>query len=391
MAASFSNSSMPMSTAAPSDKGFPAMVGDFKFFGCLTGKFADLKNMASDPKMDLNLCAASCPSEFMGVVGKDCFCGDKIDMSATKKEDKSKCNTPCPGNKEQMCGGTGMSKRAVPEGAAVSVYQRVQGTRTTTITSTHVGTITSCAPTVTNCPIGRKTHGVVTKTVAICPAPKWHAEKIICCGNFCAPEYPCQGPHCVNHRVICEGEHCRTEVCDTEDWHKLVICKGGKCHYSQCQGDECGRKIVCYNGVCVREECYANECDNNMMCKGKDCGWEVSPKGEDSKKLIICDVNGQNCKHVQPAPKPEPAPGPKPRPDNNDKGKPNGNDMNNKPKPGPNDNNKPKPGPNDNGKPMPKPNPDQGAKPTGMPIVTGGVAKQGVSFLAAALGLVVFA
>ncbi len=70
MAASFTNSSMPMTTGTPDDKAFPNMVGDFKFFGCLTGKFADLKNMASDPKMTLDLCAASCPSEFMGVVGK---------------------------------------------------------------------------------------------------------------------------------------------------------------------------------------------------------------------------------------------------------------------------------------------------------------------------------
>ena len=70
--AQFTNSSMPtpVPTGAPDNNAFPSPIGDFKFLGCLTGTFPGFKLIASDDKMSLDLCAASCPSQIMGVVGK---------------------------------------------------------------------------------------------------------------------------------------------------------------------------------------------------------------------------------------------------------------------------------------------------------------------------------
>ncbi|OAA75863.1 Carbohydrate-binding WSC [Akanthomyces lecanii RCEF 1005] len=352
--AQFTNSSMPMPvpTGAPDNKAFPNTVGEFKFLGCLTGTFPGFKKMASDDKMTLDLCAASCPSQIMGVVGnneRDCFCADTVDSSASKKDDKSKCNLPCPGMPEEHCGGMlSKMKRAdvVPAGSAMTAYMREGGSSSSssnggsggttskasskTVTSTYVSTITSCPPSVTNCPVGSKTHKVVVETVAVCPQPKWHAKKIECHNNHCAPEYACEGKHCKHQRVICVDGKCQAEECNTNDWHKLVICKGKDCKYSQCKGAECDKKVVCYNGNCVVEQCYGKECDKNMVCKGDKCGWQSCKSGDAScKKEITC--NGDDCK-VRPNPTgPMPAPGPKPtqNKDQNNKGQNNNGQNNN--------------------------------------------------------------
>lgn len=65
-----SGSMMPSPTGGADDKAFPSKVGDFSFFGCLTGEFPGFSTVATSEKMSLDLCAASCPSAFMGVIGK---------------------------------------------------------------------------------------------------------------------------------------------------------------------------------------------------------------------------------------------------------------------------------------------------------------------------------
>ncbi|KAJ3479749.1 hypothetical protein NLG97_g8240 [Lecanicillium saksenae] len=289
-----SGSMMPSPTGAD-DKAFPSKVGDFSFFGCLTGEFPGFSKVATDEKMSLDLCAASCPSAFMGVIGKDCFCGTAVDSNKSKKDDKSKCNLACPGNPVQHCGGSpkGMKRADVPAGSAMTAYQRDASASSSVVTSTRVHTITSCAPTVTDCPVGSVTTQVVVQTVEVCPTPQWHKKKIVCYGDYCAPEYQCKGSDCKTQRVVCEGDKCTVEDHSGKDWHKLVICKDQQCRFSQCQGAECDKKIVCYGGNCVVEKCYGNECEKNMVCTGDQCGWEKCT-GDQCKTVIVCDNNG-NC------------------------------------------------------------------------------------------------
>jgi hypothetical protein len=63
---------------------------------------------------------------------------------------------------------------------------------TVTQTSTRTYTITSCAPTVTNCPINRVTTEVITATTAVCPETTgtYTIHKTITCSNHasgCTP------------------------------------------------------------------------------------------------------------------------------------------------------------------------------------------------------------
>lgn len=164
------------------------------------------------------------------------------------------------------------------------------GTITSTLTSTTVAIITSCAPTVTNCPVGSKTTEVITITTEICPVPEWHKKKIVCYGDHCACDFPCTGDECERHRVVCQGDKCRAEVSPSnEDYHKLVQCdsKGNDCKYSQCQGDECNKKVVCYNGKCTPEKCYGDECNKKVVCQNGDCQ-HTQCLGEDCHTEVEC-------------------------------------------------------------------------------------------------------
>ncbi|KAK2602006.1 hypothetical protein QQS21_004432 [Conoideocrella luteorostrata] len=302
---------------------FPEMVGDFKPYGCVTSAagFPGFEKAASTDDMSLDMCAASCPGKFMGVNGKDCICGEDIEAAMVMQVDRMICNSPCPGNKAQSCGSAPAMQRrqAVPAGSAVSMYERngddasaATGgeTVTSTVTSTEVATVTSCAPSVTDCPVGSQTTKVWTQPTTVCKKPEgwneWHKKKIVCYGDHCAHEVPCETGD-QKHRVICEGKKCRTEVTTTEEWNKLIICEGNNCKYAECKGVECNqKKIVCFNGKCTYSKCIGDECRKNVVCKGDKCQYEKC-NGADCNKKVICDVNGQNCNTAPPPPGP-PAP-----------------------------------------------------------------------------------
>ncbi|KAJ6783006.1 hypothetical protein PWT90_08341 [Aphanocladium album] len=341
-------SMMPNPTGGADDKAFPSKVGDFSFFGCITGEFPGFSNVASNAKMSLDLCAASCPSAFMGVIGKDCFCSNAVDSNKSKKDDKSKCNLTCQGNPAQHCGGSpkGMKRTDIPAGSAMSVYKRDASYGTSVVTSTHVHTITSCGATVTDCPAGSVTTQVVVQTIDVCHTPQWHRKKVVCYGDYCAPEYPCKGSDCKTKRVVCDGDKCSVEDNSSKDWHKLVVCEGQDCRFAKCQGADCDNKVVCYSGTCAVEKCYGNECEKNMVCTGDKCGWEKC-KGDQCKTEVVCDNQGQNCNQAK--------------------------------------------GTNSQGVPSPTGNHGKPTSPaqTNPPVMAGG-AKTGVSFLAA-LGLIALA
>lgn len=50
----------------------PATAGDFKLYGCVTSStaFPGFKKAATSDFMSIDMCAASCPTKYMGVVGK---------------------------------------------------------------------------------------------------------------------------------------------------------------------------------------------------------------------------------------------------------------------------------------------------------------------------------
>ena len=144
------------------------------------------------------------------------------------------CNTRCPGDRGESCGGISDSLRlahekGVPLDVLLSVYKNEDDrpnrpTFTATVTSTHTSTITTCHP-------GRPCHYIPTTQVTTitstwCPEPTkdpghhhehsaWDEKTIVCHGGNCPvppppspapfPELPCGGPEC---RKQCEGPHC---------------------------------------------------------------------------------------------------------------------------------------------------------------------------------------
>ncbi|PNY26389.1 Uncharacterized protein TCAP_03669, partial [Tolypocladium capitatum] len=275
----------------------PPVVGDFLLYGCAgssTG-FPTFKKIALTRDMTLEFCAASCPGRYFGAFDADCYCGEEVDPATTRRVAHEKCDIPCPGDRSEACGGRAgheLSRRqSVPLTVVLSLYVRREhhttappATITETVTSTTTGTVTSCPPHIPHCHVGSRTTDVVTVTKEVCPISDFHKKKIVCYGNHCAPEHPCE--KCEHHRIICNGQRCRPEVCDNrEEWNKLVFCKGGECYFPHCQGDECNRKIVCFDGKCAHEKCFGDECHKKFVCHGDECRHEKCSGDECHQKF----------------------------------------------------------------------------------------------------------
>ncbi|KHO01605.1 Carbohydrate-binding WSC [Metarhizium album ARSEF 1941] len=299
----------------------PPAVGDYELFGCALADegIKSLSKVASTKDMDVDFCGASCQSKFMAVSGNDCFCGETADTA--QKVDAAMCNSPCPGNQAQSCGGNGGNTRRDAVAAApapmkaVSMYVRAKageagGPITRTVTRVDVATITKCHPTVTNCPASKATQ-VVTQVVDACPrqpqAIEWHKKKIICYGGHCAHEVPCE---CQKQRVVCDGAKCHSEYSHSKEWSSLVVCKGDDCKWSTSDDNRWyEEKIVCYGGKCAWEKCHSDECHKKLVCRGDECKHEKC-SGDECHKKFICDHKGDHCKPAAPCsgqcPKPPP-------------------------------------------------------------------------------------
>ncbi|RFU80600.1 carbohydrate-binding wsc [Trichoderma arundinaceum] len=360
----------------------PLVVGEFRLFGCVasTAAFPNFKKIGSSEIMNLDFCAASCPAKYFGTYNtiptSDCYCGDELDLATCGKVADGLCDTPCPGDDCQTCGGLATAaglfrEKQLPLSVVLSLYVRFElendhdrwrnhwhdnewehgndhdwehgkdweygkdydwnhghgdftrtrpphRTVTSTITRTTTSTITSCHLGLPHCSVGHKITKVVTATTELCPQPDWHKKKIVCFGGYCAPEEPCHGEHCKHHRIICNGDDCYPEECtEKDDWHRLVVCNGKDCHYHQCTGDECNAKVVCYDGKCAKETCYDKECHKKFVCKGTECGHEHCD-GDDCYKHEVCNGFGVDCRprppcHGDGCPIPRP-PAPRPEP-----------------------------------------------------------------------------
>ncbi|KFG86409.1 WSC domain containing protein [Metarhizium anisopliae] len=225
--------------------------------------------------MSLDLCASSCPSPFFGVYDTDCYCGQRIEPSDGKVS-SAQCDTPCPGNKNQVCGGKARLARRgdVPAGLLLSVYERKNERPTAAlkvVTSTQVITVTSCPPVVTDCPVGQTTTKTWIATVTPRPGPEeWHNKVVTCYGDYCVSGPGCD--ECQHTRVVFDGVRYQCEVSPESSPHRLVHCKDDKCRYSKCRGDRCNQKVVCWDGQCTPAACYGDECDKKLVCSnGHSC------------------------------------------------------------------------------------------------------------------------
>lgn len=265
--------------------GFPGRLGEaFRLYGCVRSDngFPTFRRVSMMPEMDLDFCAASCESKYMGVQDRDCYCGTEIDESQSTRVDLNSCDIDCPGNDEQKCGGLLVlgKRQNVPSNVLLTVYVRSDAdggdtTSTVTETSTSTGTITTCPPEVTDCVIGGKTIEVATHTSTFCPEPTPDYKKIVCYGDECFAENTCDA--CAAHRVVCRDGHCFVEECETEDHNRLVICKGDDCDYAHGQHG----KVVCYGETCDIQECYGDECKEKIVnydeCVGEECPKPAPP------------------------------------------------------------------------------------------------------------------
>ncbi|KXH46651.1 mixed-linked glucanase [Colletotrichum salicis] len=100
----------------------PATIGEYAYLGCFgsgTG-FQSFLLMASAADMTLGKCIDLCrPGKYAGVRESECFCADDLDPDTRATTDRALCNSPCPGNNTQLCGGTTTTSPSKKRDAAV--------------------------------------------------------------------------------------------------------------------------------------------------------------------------------------------------------------------------------------------------------------------------------
>ncbi|KAJ3955587.1 hypothetical protein N0V92_007882 [Colletotrichum tropicale] len=132
-------SSGAVTTVAPN----PGTIGDYASLGCFSsgGGFPSFLLVKQDNALTIDSCIAACGgSKLIGVFGTDCYCGSFIDNSQTQQVSENQCNTQCPGNPLQRCGGrSSVAKRqAVPAGVLLSIYIRIDAGSISTVVSVSV-------------------------------------------------------------------------------------------------------------------------------------------------------------------------------------------------------------------------------------------------------------
>jgi hypothetical protein len=165
-AAPFSNSSTPTNSSTSSTKSSSVAVSTstatpvtltvggktWKSLGCAANSlnFVGFELSSSSASNSHEKCLGECVNfEFAGLSGSSCYCSNRSDNATVIKSDSS-CNTPCPGNNKQACGGSAaVARRAVPAGSLLTLFQ-------------------AAAPSVTVL-VGVYTTIVATQYVSICP------------------------------------------------------------------------------------------------------------------------------------------------------------------------------------------------------------------------------
>lgn len=234
--------------------GFPGLIGDFAFFGCVgsVDNFPTFSLFASSEYMDLEMCTSYCGNQtFAGVYDGDCYCGTQIDGALTERVPTGQCDIPCPGDDSENCGGirpdSALARRqaAIPNTILLTVYININLPATTvTATVTAVTTIVSTA----------SAGDVVTVTSAIAPS----STTIICVGGYCGfwtfVAFP--GADCSGELVYV------IETCSCEGgWtYQPKICTG-----DSCVGITVYKPVECTNTTTAVGVCAPAACDS---CEG---------------------------------------------------------------------------------------------------------------------------
>ncbi|KAI1079214.1 glycoside hydrolase family 16 protein [Whalleya microplaca] len=84
----------------------PSTIGDYTLLGCFgsAAGYPAFSQVATIPTMDNEACVASCKGQkYAGVYNDTCYCATTLGDAAAVSN--RLCDTPCPGNGHEMCGG----------------------------------------------------------------------------------------------------------------------------------------------------------------------------------------------------------------------------------------------------------------------------------------------
>lgn len=168
----------------------PGLVGAYALLGCYgsTSNFFSFVLSRRDGGNNVENCIAACgTSRYVGIYNTECYCGSALPTTNTRQLAITECNTRCPGNNTQRCGGLGnpLAKRQtgpVPAGVRLIIYVRIDGGPVSTLTSVSVSTgsgttasftftsVITQAPTgsILSLPPGLYTSGAATPTGQFC-------------------------------------------------------------------------------------------------------------------------------------------------------------------------------------------------------------------------------
>ncbi|TVY35163.1 hypothetical protein LSUB1_G007568 [Lachnellula subtilissima] len=106
-----SSASMSSSISPSGSRATP--IGNCEYVGCYssTASVPDFSLTTSTGAMTIELCESKCIASgepYSGLYQGDCFCASTLGSS---EESGESCNLPCPGNKDEMCGGDFMGAK----------------------------------------------------------------------------------------------------------------------------------------------------------------------------------------------------------------------------------------------------------------------------------------
>ncbi|VZI02338.1 unnamed protein product [Fusarium fujikuroi] len=258
--------------------GNPTVVGDFTLFGCARSSngFPTFNLAGSSASMDLNVCASLCSGKaYFGVYNTDCYCGEEVSSASATRVAIDLCDTECPGDKSEFCGGKAVSsrivRRVVPSNILLTVYLRAAAADTVTELATITATVSGTTTITTE----------VTKTVAGPNPTTTVVEEIYICING-----KCTAQSDSTSRVVYVMIEANGAECDNQ-WVYIsspCSCQGGKEYVA----------IFCSDGSCTGKTVYkASECSDwynyETFFVPADCG--CGKKGEAAIKFTPWENN----------------------------------------------------------------------------------------------------
>lgn len=119
----------PVDTIVP--KHNPASIDVFSYLGCFasTSGFSSFDLSGTDPSLTLEECVGLCSGKkYAGAVDTTCYCANTLDAGTGAIKNRASCNTPCPGDSAEYCGGSFPSKRAaLASNVLLTMYANING------------------------------------------------------------------------------------------------------------------------------------------------------------------------------------------------------------------------------------------------------------------------